>query len=395
MINFVKRALPVYFWFTGFIFTEFAHSQTIQPIYRNKKFTLYNDSVVQGNFTAKILSAKELTSDYQSAANQFKSNEISFKFSINGQDNEMVSGTDHHFICESTNGACTTPVIKFGTQLKVNADVKDNAYLSPNTNLTVNVDLGDVFNAFSKQGYYTLFNGNKIYKEDFKGVYIAGNSSPLIWDFDNLVNHPQLQLKDVGNHIYSTTLLLNAQEDDKKTDSKWSLSKDISTFPQYKSPFPISDALYNMSLEEMMKAIEPDSTFRTGKEWAGVWTRDISYSIILSMAYMQPDVAIKSLLKKVNKKKRIIQDTGTGGAWPCSTDRMIWAVAAFEVYKATGNKDWLEQAYIIAKNSIEDDEHVAYDATTGLVRGESSFLTGANKPIQNGCSLLIFMKVNA
>jgi hypothetical protein len=129
-----------------------------------------------------------------------------------------------------------------------------------------------------------------------------------------------------------------------------------------------------MSLEEMMKAIEPDSTFRTGKEWAGVWTRDISYSIILSMAYMQPDVAIKSLLKKVNKKKRIIQDTGTGGAWPCSTDRMIWAVAAFEVYKATGNKDWLEQAYIIAKNSIEDDEHVAYDATTGLVRGESSFL---------------------
>ena len=98
-------------------------------------------------------------------------------------------------------------------------------------------------------------------------------------------------------------------------------------------------------LEEMVKAIEPDSTFRTGKEWAGVWTRDISYSIILSMAYMQPEVAMKSLLSKVNKKKRIIQDTGTGGAYPCSTDRMIWAVAAYEVYKATGNKDWLEQAY--------------------------------------------------
>jgi len=34
----------------------------------------------------------------------------------------------------------------------------------------------------------------------------------------------------------------------------------------------------------------------------------------------------------------------------------------------------LEQAYIIIKNSIEDDEHVAYDKTTGLVKGESSFL---------------------
>jgi len=53
-----------------------------------------------------------------------------------------------------------------------------------------------------------------------------------------------------------------------------------------------------MSLEEMIKAVESDSTFRTGKEWAGVWTRDISYSIILSMAYLQPKVAINSLLKK-------------------------------------------------------------------------------------------------
>ena len=374
MIAFLKKVLPVYFLFTGLIFTEIGHSQTTQPIYRNEKFTLYNDSVVQGNFTAKILSEKELTSNYQSAVNQFKSNEISFKFSVNGQDNEMPSGTDHHFMCDAANGACATPVIKFGTQLKMNANGKDNTYLQPNTNLTVSVDMSDMFGAFATQGYYTLFNGNKIYKQDFKGVYIAGNSSPLIWDFDNLVNHPQLQLKDVGNHIYSTTLLLNTKQDDKTTDSQWSLSKDISAFPKYKSPFPISDALYNMSLEEMMKAIEPDGTFRTGKEWAGVWTRDISYSIILSMAYMQPDAAIKSLLRKVNRKKKIIQDTGTGGAWPCSTDRMIWAVAAFEVYKATGNKDWLEQAYTIVKNSIEDDEHVAYDATTGLVRGESSFL---------------------
>ncbi|MEO8711500.1 MAG: hypothetical protein ABI405_05220, partial [Parafilimonas sp.] len=70
----------------------------------------------------------------------------------------------------------------------------------------------------------------------------------------------------------------------------------------------------------------------------------------------------------------IIQDTGTGGAYPCSTDRMIWAVAAWEVYKATGDEAWLKKAYIIIKNSIDDDVQVAYDSTTGLVRGESSFL---------------------
>jgi hypothetical protein len=356
--------------------THICKAQTLdKPLYQNEKFVLYADSVVQNKFTAKALSSVKLSSNYQSAANQFKSNDISFKFSINGKDNEMPSGTDHHFTCITTNGTCETPVIKFGTQLKDNINVKDNTYLAPNTKFVVTVDMNDVFNGFSKQGYYTAFNGDKIYKEDFKGVYIAGSSSPLIWDFDNLVNHPQLQLKDEnGNHVYSTTLVLNAQEDEKKTDTHWELTKDISAYPQYESGYPISDVLYNMSLEEMINAIEPDSTFRTGKEWAGVWTRDISYSIILSMAYMQPKVAINSLLRKVNKKKRIIQDTGTGGAWPCSTDRMIWSVAAYEVYKATGNKDWLQQAYLIIKNSIDDDEHTVYDNVTGMVRGESSFL---------------------
>ncbi|MEP6465168.1 MAG: carbohydrate-binding protein [Parafilimonas sp.] len=346
-----------------------------KPLLKTNKFTLYADSIVQGKYTAAILSSTQLTSNYQSKTNEFKSNHLTFKFSINGKDNEMPSGTDHQFICDAKDGACVSPVIKFGTQLKNVSNLKDNTYLKPNTKFTISVDMNNVFDAFNKQGYYTLFNGNKMYKDDFKGLYIAGNTAPMIWDFDNLVNHPQLQLKDKnGDHIYTTTLVLNAQSDDKKTNSKWELTKNISAYPQYKSPYPISDALYNMSLEEMLNAIQPDSTFRTGKEWAGVWTRDISYSIILSMAYMQPEVAIKSLLKKVNKKNRIIQDTGTGGAWPCSTDRMIWAVAAYEVYKATGNKDWLKQAYTIIKNSIDDDEHVAYDATTGLVRGESSFL---------------------
>lgn len=372
-MNDILKTLKIVF-ILSLMSAHFCVAQTAEPLFQNKKFALYADSVVQEKYTAKILSSTQLISNYQSPANLFKSNKIDFKFSINGKDNEMPSGTDHHFICDAKDGACATPIIKFGTQLKSEASPKDNTYLAPNTKFTISVDMNDVFDAFSKQGYYTTFNGNKIYKEDFKGVYVAGSSAPLIWDFDNLVNHPQLQLKDNGNHIFSTTLTLNASQDDKQTNSKWSLEKDISRYPQYKSSYPISDALYNMSLEEMVKAIEPDSTFRTGKEWAGVWTRDISYSIILSMAYMQPEVAMKSLLRKVNKKKRIIQDTGTGGAYPCSTDRMIWAVAAYEVYKATGNKDWLQQAYIIIRNSIEDDEHVAYDKTTGLVKGESSFL---------------------
>ena len=78
-------------------------------------------------------------------------------------------------------------------------------------------------------------------------------------------------------------------------------------------------------------------------------------------------------MKKV-KRGRIIQDTGSGGAWPVSSDRTTWALAAWEIYKTTGDRTWLKQAYEIIKNSVEDDYKVIYDKTTGMYSGESSFL---------------------
>jgi len=350
----------------------FSQKNTGGAIFKSEAYSVYKDSIVQGQFVSKALSATELVSDYKSPVNLFKSSIIAFKFSINGKDNEMVSGSDDHFNVTAAAGN-ETPLIKFGTAY--NSPDKTEHYLQPNTALKVKLDMREVLASFADKGYFVTVNGDKIFKEDFKGVYIAGAVAPLTWDFDNLAKHKDLELKDDDKDgIYEITLILNAPEAISETATHWQLSKDISAFPQYSSGYTMSNALYNMALEEMIKAVEPDSTFRTGKEWAGVWTRDISYSIILSMAYLQPQVAKYSLLKKVNAKKKIIQDTGTGGAWPVSTDRMIWAVAAWELYKATGDMDWLQNAFTIIKNSIESDRNNVYDAATGLVKGESSFL---------------------
>ncbi|WP_242918499.1 MGH1-like glycoside hydrolase domain-containing protein [Pontibacter liquoris] len=352
------------------------HSTTApaKALWQSPAYAIYPDSVVQGNFVARVLSPTEMTSNYKSPANAFLSPKVTFKFSINGKDNEMLSGKDHQFVCLAGGGSCQTPLLTFGQQYVDTTAVPANTYLAPNTELKIRLDMRPVLAAFKKQGYYTTFNGDKLYKEDFKGVFVAGSTSPLIWDFDNLANHQELALKDPdADGIYETTLKMNAPQDDKTTASHWQLSKDIAAFPQYTSPYPVADAIYNLSLEEMIRAVEPDSTFRTGKEWAGVWTRDISYSIILSMAALQPRVARYSLMCKV-KDGHIIQDTGTGGAYPVSTDRIIWATAAWELYKVTGDADWLKEAYQIIRNSMEADVKNAYDATTGLVRGESSFL---------------------
>ena len=157
-------------------------------------------------------------------------------------------------------------------------------------------------------------------------------------------------------------------------NKEWRLSRDISAYPALRTPNKLHTALYNLALEEMINAVEPDTTLRTGKEWAGVWTRDVSYSILLSMAYMQPQAAEISLRRKVNADGLIIQDTGSGGAWPVSSDRMIWAVAAWELYKVTGNRQWLEYIYPVIKNSLADDERVTQSTASGLVKGETSFI---------------------
>jgi len=339
-----------------------------QPvIFRSKKFTVYGDKIVQGKNEANVISPTDIVSNYQSPANLQMSPIVDFKFSINGKDNEMISGTDHHIVCN--NGKNVTPLIKFGHASNTKLQAKGN--LKPGAMLKIRVDMRDVLAAFKTQGYYTCFNGDKIYKADFKGVFVAGKPSPLIWDFNNLVNHPELELKDPdGDGIFETTMRFS---DGAKTASTWKQTENISAFPQYHSGYAISDAVYNLSLDEMQHAIERDSTFRTGKEWAGVWTRDISYSIFLSMGILQPKVSMYSLMRKV-KNGKIIQDTGTGGAYPVSTDRMIWAVAAWEIYKVTGDEEWLKKAYRIIQNSAADDEANIYDRQTGLVRGESSFL---------------------
>lgn len=357
--------------FCGIFYANNGTGQTI-PVFQSEDYALYGDSVTQGNFTARAISRTSLISNYQSPANLFQSADIIFKFSINGKDNEMRPGLNHQFSCASA--VNRTPVIKFGEQF-IGAVTPASTFLKPDTKWVVRLDMRAVLSDFKTKGYFTTYNGDKIFKEDFKGVYIAGPTAPMNWDFDNLVHYPMLQLKDPdGDGIYETTLILNANSNKKETEAAWTISRNTKLFPQYHSEYPITDVLYNLSLGEMMNAVEPDSTFRTGKLWAGVWTRDISYSIILSMAYLQPEVAKKSLLKKVSKDGRIIQDTGTGGAYPCSTDRMIWAVAAYEVYLAIDDKNWLKKAYEIIRNSIDDDTRNAYDKQTGMVRGESSFL---------------------
>ena len=207
--------------------------------------------------------------------------------------------------------------------------------------------------------------------ENSRSKVLYSNSEYTL--YSNKVVQGENEAHIVSPDSITSNYLSPLSKDTVRSERLRSISLDLSSGPSYISSQPIVDALYNMSLEEAKMNIEADSTFRTGAKWGGVWTRDISYSIFLAFAYHQPDVAKISLMKKVSRD-RIVQDTGSGGAWPVSSDRIVWVIAAWEIYKVTGDESWLRQIYPIIKNTLDDDYKTLYNPQTGLYRGESSFL---------------------
>jgi hypothetical protein len=352
------------------LFAGIACRHQPEVLYQSDAFTVYSDKVVQEDFEARVLSPEHIVSNYRSTASEQYSRLLTFKFSINEKDNERPSGHDHWLIIGE--GEHESPIINFGQDDAPNPG-DPGTKLPANYEYTFRLDMRSVLEQFDEKGYYKTFDGSKVAKEDFKEVYLAGGSEPMTWDFSNL-DENGLALKDPdGDGIYELKLLLNPVDQTSGSSKEWKLSEDISMKPQYHSNQPIVDALFNLSLEEARKNIEPDSTLRTGAKWGGVWTRDVSYSTLLAFAYHEPEVAKISLLKKV-KRGQIIQDTGSGGAWPVSSDRTTWALAAWEIFKVTGDKKWLKTAYQVIKNTLENDYKTIRSEKTGMYCGESSFL---------------------
>lgn len=152
-------------------------------------------------------------------------------------------------------------------------------------------------------------------------------------------------------------------------ENTWKQKRKLFEYPAYKSNHVLLNAIYNLSLEEIDRNVLGDTLFTR----ESINTRDLGYASVLSLAILQPEVCQNSLMQRV-KNDRIIQDPGTGGSWPVNSDRLIWAVAAWEIYKATGDNDWLRKAYFIIKNSIEENVNVTWDYHAHLFKGEASFL---------------------
>ncbi|GAB3459159.1 hypothetical protein GCM10027321_16300 [Massilia terrae] len=137
----------------------------------------------------------------------------------------------------------------------------------------------------------------------------------------------------------------------------------------------------------------PCDCFETGEKWHYVWTRDLSYAANLGLAMLDPERARNSLQFKLSGYRegagkapdvagssdglQILQDTGSGGSWPVSTDRVSWAFGAEATLKGLSAEARAAFAPIALKalsNTIDNDRLAAFDSRDGLYTGEQSFL---------------------
>jgi hypothetical protein len=345
-----------------------------KTLYRSDAFTVTDAGVVQGRWRAEALSRDSVVSTYPRAGR-----EMQFRFGINGEDNEFPSGTQHTLYIRPTDGRIESPLYVFGREQPPSVPTPE-AYPTSAEGLarvTLRLDMRPVLRDLRERGSYRPPQGAPIRGRDIT-VYAIGSMEPLSWDASVLRPGSPAQLTDPdGDGIFTVTLPIEAQYTRPlaaPARAVWARTADLSAFPRLRSPEVLLDALYRMSLEELTQLVREDGALAAGAKWPGVWTRDVAYSSVLALALVAPDAVRKSLLAKVDSAGRIIQDTGTGGSWPNSTDRMTWALAAWELYAATGDRAWLRRSYDVIRRSAEADRHAAFDAETGLVMGETSFM---------------------
>jgi len=156
---------------------------------------------------------------------------------------------------------------------------------------------------------------------------------------------------------------------------------------------PLFDGLFAMAQDDLrldsVQAIRDDAfdhgqaipcaCFETGEKWHYVWTRDLSYAVDLSLWRLDPARAKASLRFKLSDVRApgvpaglyAMQDTGSGGSWPISTDRVVWFLAARHLL---GDSAFADETWRALLDTLAQDRRYVFDASLGLYRGETSFL---------------------
>ncbi|HAN31450.1 MAG TPA: hypothetical protein DCQ06_07615 [Myxococcales bacterium] len=225
----------------------------------------------------------------------------------------------------------------------------------------------------------------------------AAPMSPWLWSLGD--DDVSVSWQDDAQSLRTWTITTSHALKDNEPASKTRTFKESAEGPRLRSGHPGLDAVYALALHETsLNSVEdlqdaafnkgqpvPCSCFATGAKWPWVWTRDSAYAIALGLADLDLTRSKQTLLFKVAGRKaalgggspQIVQDTGTGGSWPVSSDRLVWTLGAAALHArlpACERNAFAKIAVEALHNTLSVDRKVTFESESGLYRGEQSFL---------------------
>ncbi len=187
-------------------------------------------------------------------------------------------------------------------------------------------------------GYSCSFNNDRIAKSKEFDFYI-----------DRIEQNDTIALAIDNQEIESNYF------GDKK---RWKLSDTLTDFPYFRTPSPLLNAVYQLSLEEA-KNINKEISLS-----------DLCYSTTLALAVINPQKCKELLLQKV-EQFNIQQNTDKINGWPVNSQRILWGLASCKVYNVTGDKVWQRKIFTITKRAVDADLNVIWNYEKQLFRGSA------------------------
>ena len=322
-------------------------------ITQNENYTVDVNKVVEGRWKAEALSATHLVTNYTMPVSDSIPSVIRVRLAINGHDNELRPAQYHYIDLTSDTKetiikACE-PDDKLSTSQKI---------LRPNE-IKLSIDLSNIKMDLREKGFFVTHTHDTIYAQDYKGVWITADISPLDIDFSECHLHHELLVDSTlgSNDIHHASLDISKTA--RPVAHEWKIASPNPAYPVYSSKQKLMDVIHNMSIQKLS---EDDNhlqdNFMVSQE---------CYAIALSLAYLEPQKSIETL-KSMVKDSIIIDGNGTEN-YNTLVNKMIWATAAWKVYCVTGDKNWLKYAYnIIVKNLEAIENSGIINQETGLYR---------------------------
>ena len=335
-----------------------------QALYEGDGGTMTDTSVVQDAVRVETPSRTKIVATDRKAAVT-----VDFTFVLLHAGGEQHRGVERQLRLGPSGQTLWTPVYVFG---EAGPDAARPAtgrtgVTGDSVAVTFRVDLRPVRRQFRNRGRYEPPAGDPIAEGAFEGIAVHGSTPPL----GRRSETDGVRLTDPdGDGVYRTTVVFDRSvlRSHAERRTVWAQSTPRSKGPSYTSDQRLVDALYNRAMETILQ--DPG-----GEEPRdGRWRQETSYRTLLSLAFIDPDGAQQRLLQGV-ENGRIRSDAGLGGGWPITTGRMAWALAAWEVFKTTGDTTWLQKSYDVIRRSANADLRAAVDERTGLVSG-AALLSG-------------------